>query len=321
VEDQFFLIDDDESFLNSTSQHLLLDGCATWNEEGRTLYNEYTRNSVAASLELNGDGNTSSDFGCAETMYRVAHPDVDQLIQSGVFSSARDHYLKQGHRSSGMHYFCPQNCDKRGNKTRCTTCDNNKETMMYFQQQQGRPNVKEAVNAGVFRSGLAQNKTSGLAKGRFPYSCYHRFEEEGWGDAKGCLVTFLCFINATSNIVSKWPVTGQTIGEEIDLDTCKALLLIEGRDRKVMDYVLRVHRRCIGPEWMFCLIGPPPVAAKWREKYSGPMVTIIDLPERFENISNQDPDELNALYRSRYLWDEIVQCEYVLVTQTDALLL
>lgn len=55
----------------------------------------------------------------------------------------------------------------------------------------------------------------------------------------------------------------------------------------------------------------------WHQKYNGPMIKIITIPEEFGTLSNY-PDDYNRLLLSDFLWKETIQCENVLVTQTDA---
>jgi len=87
-----------------------------------------------------------------------------------------------------------------------------------------------------------------------------------------------------------------------------------------MDQVLKIHRRYLGPFWMFYLIGPKSLTQLWRKIYHGPMITVIDLPDEFEDSSNQH-DNSNQVLISKFLWEDTVQCENVLITGIDSILL
>jgi hypothetical protein len=239
-------------------------------------------------------------------MYRGSFPEVDQAIRLGQYASGKDHYLQWGHNSSQMHYFCPPRCFNKKETESCTTCD--KETVYLS----NNPDVRKAVESGWVESGFNHWEQSGRDEGR-SFSCYERFTEDGSGNNTGCFKIFEQFITVTKPVVSTWPVAGRT-GAKIDPKTCKAVLLIEGREHEWMDYALRVHRRYTGPDWMFYLVAPSSVAKRWREKYSGPMVNITDLPEEFGDLSRY-PLEINNAYRSKFIWEKVIQCEYVLVTQ------
>jgi Protein of unknown function (DUF5672)/Galactosyltransferase len=308
VQDQFFLIDD--AFLNSSAYEWLFEGCTQLPEESRLTLEAYHQRASVGYFDLHG--RDKLEYECAESMYRSANPAVNQQVQDGLYIDARDHYLQWGHRTGEMSYFCPQKCFNSSDMKSCTMCD---KEALYLKNY---PDVKAVVDAGILESGLSHYENSGRAEGR-SYSCYERFQEEGKGNSTGCLETFSRFIDDTSEIVLQWPVMGRK-QVQTNPATCKAVLLIEGRDHKWMDYALRVHRRYTGPDWIFYLLGPPHVAAAWRKKYSGPMVTIVDLPKRYGNLSHY-PEEINNVYRSKFLWNDVVQCEYVLVSQTDALLL
>ncbi len=221
---------------------------------------------------------------CAETVYRKMFPDIDELIQNGTYVSGREHYWNEGLTNSSLHYYCPRICN---HDPQCKS-------------------AKELCPDGIG-----------------PNTCpiYERFQKETeYGDSDGCLKSLSTFINDTTPYVKKWPVSGIDQGEKLNPETCKAVVYIDGRDQEWMDYTLRTHRRYTGPDWMFYLIGPEEVTKKWRLQYTGPMVTIVDLPSQFGDLSDY-PKQINDLYKSDFLWNETVKCEYVLVTQADALML
>merc|ERR1712166_826446 len=63
------------------------------------------------------------------------------------------------------------------------------------------------------------------------------------------------------------------------------------------------------------------MAQKWRARYKNQaLVTVVELPDYFGDLSDY-PAGYNKVLWSKYIWKEVVQCENVLVTQTDALLL
>lgn len=116
------------------------------NEEGRLLYEEYLQESKAAHFEVEFRDKLEED--CAESMYRATYPNVDRLIHVGHYNSAKDHYLKWGHRLESVNYFCPSQCFNSSSAKTCAVCD---KEAVYLQNY---PDVKEAVENGLFQSGL-----------------------------------------------------------------------------------------------------------------------------------------------------------------------
>ena len=170
----------------------------------------------------------------------------------------------------------------------------------------------------MFDSGFHHYKKHGEKEGR-SYDCIQDPSKIfSFEDKQGCYNAFETFIDKTSPVVKKWSVTGNYLSNT-NADTCNTVLFVEGRDHAFLDYALRVHRRYTGPDWTFYLVGPSKVAEKWRQLYEGSMVQIVDLPERFGDLTDI-PKQLNDVYMSEFIWDEVIQCERVLVSQTDALL-
>jgi len=298
----------DESFRNSSFHKWLFHGC-TMDRYRRDRLKAYDQRANAGTFDLVTRDQLESE--CPEIMYRQEYPEVDQQVQLGRLKSGKEHYLQKGYNSTSINFFCPERCINSGDVKACVTCDKN---ATYLKTS---PDVENATRNGHFVSGREQYELKGCAEGPV-YSCFERYQEPGRGTPAGCKDTFTRFINATKTVVKTWPVVGQNT--TASSSACKALVMMEGRNHPWMDYTLRVHRRFTGPDWMFYLIGPPHVAEEWRRKYAGPMVTIIDLPPKFGNLSVY-PTQYNDLSRSEFLWRDVVQCEHVLVTQRDALLL
>eukprot|EP00957_Ditylum_brightwellii_P037098 2808481-Ditylum_brightwellii.AAC.1 len=124
------------------------------------------------------------------------------------------------------------------------------------------PDINEAVEQGVFKSRLDHFQKN--REGR-TYGCpvHDIFKIGAEGTKQGCYDAFETFINKTTAQVCKWPVAGNALlTDATNTDSCSAVLFIEGRDHKWMDYVLRNHQYFTGPNWMFYLVGPKEVATK-----------------------------------------------------------
>jgi hypothetical protein len=78
-----------------------------------------------------------------------------------------------------------------------------------------------------------------------------------------CWNTVSTFINQTTHLIADWPITGN-IDFSIDPPHCNAVVLVEWREHPWMEYVLKMHRRYVGPFWMFYLIGPKSLTKLWR---------------------------------------------------------
>ena len=313
--DYLFNVDNDFKMKNPFD--FLTYGCTNLSDEGEEFFaklkESYSLASVANKNQLKNDDE------CAERIYLEVNPEVNLFIQNGVFSSGKEHYLRIGHRNSTVHYYCPRvckhdpNCSTVTNKT-IFDCDREDR---YFKAY---PDVNEAVQQGIFKSGRDHFQQHGEGK---IYECpvHDIFKIDAKGTKQGCYDAFETFISKTTAQVREWPVTGNaSLAKTNDIDSCSAVLFVDGRDSKRMDYVLRNHRHFTGPNWMFYLVGPKKVAKKWRKLYEGPMVEVHDLPERFGELSDY-PRQINELYMSTFLWKDVIKCENVLVSQTDALML
>ena len=295
----FYEAKGNKTFENMTMTAVLFDGCHSIDRDGRNMLGGLTNLHEAAAAEVKME-----DYQCAEKFYLASNPDVAKLVESGHYKSGRDHYISTGWKDKSLHFFCPEGCDSG------KECKYDKEAA-YFKSY---PRVAKAVRQGRFKSGL--DHFTKHPKGR-SYSCYSRHDD---GSTTARKDIFSEFISETYPAVSQWPIHGEEKSFDPNPARCKALLYIDGRDHEWMDYVLRVHRRYTGPDWMFYLVGTPEVAKTWRLKYDGPLVKVIEMPERFGDLSVY-PDEINAFTMSDFLWKEVVECEYVLLTQSDSLLL
>lgn len=313
----------DETFRNKPSLDYLTYGCKALDEKNIIKLTNDVKKAHSLALKVEEE-DLAADSECAERLYRQMFPEVNEFIQNGTFSSGREHYRKIGYLNPSMHYYCPRSCNhdpkctnKCADKEDClmgTQCDKEENYLQKYSD------VRRKVKKGEFKSGHDHYRLSGHKEGRF-YGCYNyeKIGKEAIGTHKGCYDAFDTFIKKATPKIKNWPVTG-CASIKTKPESCKALLFIEGRDHEWMDFVLRTHRRYTGPEWMFYLVGPKEATGKWRKRYDGPMVKIIDLPSRFGDLSDY-PKQINDLYRSSFLWEEVVECEYVLVTQSDALLL
>ena len=256
---------------------------------------------------------------CAERIYKEVYPEVNEWITNKTYSTGKEHFLAVGYLNESMHYYCPRVCKNNPScsiVTNATLFQCNKEER-YLRMY---PEIHEAVKEGIFQDGREHFETHGQKEGRH-YTCpvHDIFKLDSTGNKQGCYRAFETFKNKTKTKVGKWPVAGgDLLGNSSKI--CKALLFIEGRDVESADYVLRVHRRYTGPDWMFYLVGPKNVASHWRQLYVGPMVKVFEIPPEFGDLSDY-PREINALLMSNWLWNQTIQCEHVLVTQSDALIL
>ena len=303
----------DDTFRNKSSLDYLTYGCKALDDEKITNFTDEVKRVHSLALKVEGE-DLAADSECAERIYREMFPEVNKFIQNGTFSSGREHYSKIGHHNPSMHYYCPRSCNHDPKCTNISGCNKEKNYLQKY------PEVRQAVKNGRFKSGYHHYELFGHKEGR-SYEChnYNHHVKEAIGTNEGCYDAFDTFIKKTTPKIKNWPVTGDA-SMKTKPESCKALLFIDGRDHEWMDFVLRNHRHYTGPEWMLYLVGPKEAAEKWRKRYDGPMVKIVDLPSRFGDLSDY-PKQINDLYRSLFLWEEVVECEYVLVTQSDALLL
>jgi hypothetical protein len=253
---------------------------------------------------------SKNPFACAEQVYLESNPHIKDLVDQGFFKSGRQHYLYVGWKNISLHYFCPKYCL---DKSRCWVrqCEEDIYLRSY-------PDVHQEVlrESSDIKSGFEHFSKFGLTEGRL-WSCYEMDRGTGIGD--DCKDVVSKFVQKTKSVVAQWDLHGSHNPNIVD-QNCKAVLFIDGRDDLHLDYVLRNHRRYTGPEWIFYLIAPQHVADIWKSRYSGPLVKIISLPSMFGNLTVY-PDEIDFLLRSDYLWNDVVECEYVLVSQLDALML
>lgn len=104
--------------------------------------------------------------------------------------------------------------------------------------------------------------------------------------------------------MDNWHISGNK-AFQINPLGCNSLVIVDGRD----------HHH---PYWMFYLVGPKAVTNVW-QKYAGPMITVVKLPEDFGDLSDY-PHTYNKALLSEFPWKETIQCENVLVLQMDAML-
>lgn len=320
--DYYFKLDGE--FKKEEPLKFMTYGCKSLSEEAQETVDYYNK---SYSLALQNEETVIADTHCAEKIYLEVFPEVIEFIKNGTFSSGKEHYLEMGYRNTSMHYYCPTGCNHDPECSTTILMSNNIKCKdlesRYFKLY---PDVEEAVKNGVFGSAYEHFYRYGKTEGK-SYECpvYDPFKAFATGNKVGCYNAFETFINRTEHIVMKWPVTGHKIHSSkstnsSNIDTCNAVLFVEGRAHGWMDYVLRVHRHYTGPDWMFYLVGPSNITKQWRKQYDGPMIQIIDLPERFGDLSDY-PKQINDLYMSEFIWDEVIQCERVLISQVDALLL
>ena len=303
-----YIFEIDDEFRKKESNAYYFYGCTELNEEGRKLFMAQNK----LKLEMRKT-DILGDIECAEKVYREAFPDAEKEINSGKYVSGRDHFLKVGHLDSSKHFFCPVSC-----KDQTDCC---KKEQRYLDRN---PDVKKSVQLGMFKSGLEHYDKYGHlygSKSTYHDGCdgYDKIKNDV-KEQENCHHSINKFIQLTEDKVNKWPLFGTIPDEPLDPGTCKAVLFIEGKRSKQMDYVLRNHRHFTGPDWKFYLVGPREVAKIWRSKFNGSMIEVIDLPEKFEDFSDYQK-QMNNILMSTYLWEDVIKCEHVLVTNTDAMLL
>lgn len=301
----FFKVDRVHSGIDT--KQIISTSCTILSEEGKALVSKMEEQLFAAKAQ------TLDDDSCAEEMYLLDNPQVAMAVESGLYKSGRDHYVQQGYKDGGKNFFCPKQCQGRSPASCIDACDKEDNYLLHY------PEIKSEIDSGIIGTAREHYERKGRKEGR-AWNCLPRHNDGAVGDKEGCKSLWEKFITNTEKVVQNWPIHGIT--NDLPEDRCKALLLIDGGGgdgRKFLDYTLRVHRRYLGPDWMFYLVGPPSVARSWRYKYRGPMVEVVDLPPQFADLS--DPHKASALYRSKWLWNETIKCEYVLNTHRDALML
>ena len=337
-EDHYFFADED-FVQNGNSSYWLSYGCSSLNEKGVDLV-EHLDTVHALAVESLGPVNGK----CADRIYRDQWSALeivsDHVIpQKPIFGStegrvadfskaykrkmrdlssvgdstfeSRLRFIDNGHLSSSLHYYCPNECSVDGSDfEECASCDRETE---YLKQN---PDVANAVSKGAFQSGLEHYTKRGSKEGRI-WSCQSMYANNGGGTKDGCYLTFTKFMAKAAPLMDNWPIAGDK-DFQINPPGCNSLVIVDGRDNPMMDFILKNHRRYLGPYWMFYLVGPKTVTDIW-QKYAGPMITVVELPEKFGDLSDY-PDEYNRVLLSEFLWKETIQCENVLVSQTDALL-
>ena len=302
-----YIFEIDEDFRKKQSNDYFFYGCTELNEAGRNKFMSQKK----LSLEVHKT-DVLGDIECADKVYREAFPDAKMEISSGKYVSGREHFLKVGHLDSSKHFFCPVSC-----KDQTDCC---KKEQRYLDKH---PDVKKSVQLGIFRSGLEHYNKYGHfygSKNIYHDGCdgYEKIENDA-KDKKSCYDSINTFIQKTEASVNKWPLFGTIPDEPFDPGTCKEVIFIEGKRTDRMDYVLRNHRRFTGPDWKFYLVGPSEVAKTWRQKFNGSMIEVVELPEKFEDFSDYQK-QTNHILMSTYLWEDVIKCEHVLVTNTDAIL-
>ena len=253
----------------------------------------------------------SEDTTCAEEFYLNENPQVAEMVKSGTFKSGRHHFAVEGWKDRTKNYFCPDYCQGRNASDCLQVCD---KEQIYLEQY---GNVKAAVDSGKFASGRAHYDLEGKRL-KHMWSCLKQHPKPDQRTKKLCLHFWSVFVKHTSPIVKTWSLWGEP--NDLPEEKCKAAILIDGRGGPWIDYTLRVHRRFLGPDWRFYLIGPPHLAQDWRKQFEGPMLEVVDLPMQFGNLS-VFPKEVFELYRSKWLWGEAIKCEYILHTHSDVMML
>ena len=279
--------------------------CLDLSAEGQTFLSNVTREGRVAAMQL------SEDVSCAEQFYLRENPQVAQLIEIGEYKSGREHYVQQGWEDFDKRYFCPSYCKGRRFLECSKDCDKERFYLARY------PDVTEGIKNRLLPSARFHYVNRGRAEKRV-WSCLQMHQANGLGDMKGCLDVWTKFIESTYAVVKTWPVWGET--NDLPCEQCKALVLIDGMGgHPWIGFTLRVFRRFMGPDWVFYLIGPPGLTADWREQFSGPMVEIVDLPDRFRNFS-ESPRRVQELYMSKWLWSETIKCEYIVHTHPDVMM-
>mmetsp|Transcript_13765 Transcript_13765/g.33177 ORF Transcript_13765/g.33177 Transcript_13765/m.33177 type:complete len:974 (-) Transcript_13765:96-3017(-) len=223
------------------------------------------------------------------------------------------HYISQGHLSNSLTYFCPHDCEINGsNVGQCDECNLDEVYLNNY------PDVEKAIQQDEFDSPLDHFKEDGHREDRI-WNCQRPFVDPSEGTKAGCYKLFSKFIETTTPLVESWPISGAIDFEPDDNSSCNALVVVDGRDHPWMDFVLKNHRRYLGPYWMFYLVGTSKVTDLWRLKYSGPMIEVITLPSEFGDLSNF-PEDYSKVLMSKFLWKDSMQCENILVTQVEALM-
>ena len=286
----------------STEEALLL-GCTGPQEATQALVKtvQADRKRIAADFDLKPMNE------CAEEVYRRNYPIA---IESGHSITGREHFLVHGH-NQGYAYFCPRDtCLSRLDSPACLACDPEANYLQSY------PDIAAAVQTGSLPSGQWHFDQHGQEEGRV-WNCHARYQEPGTGTTEGCLDTYERFVNLTRPVVETWSIFGSDANSKYPN---KAVVFVEGREHPWSDYALRVARRYTGDDWMFYLIGPPALCRIWSRQYNGPMVRIVSLPQEFGDLSDY-PDQINRLYKSKFLWENVLQSEHVLFMQSDSLLL
>lgn len=339
--DHYFFADD-EFLLKGNSSFWLRSGCSVVNSDGLRLLKQMDIDHQIALRRL-----APMNLKCADKIYRndlevlknitqvyLTTPQYSKLNfdKTQGFSQAflnkmlmanhslgyhdsnfemRYHYIHEGHASSSLHYYCPYRCDEQKNINGCAICDREAEYLKLY------PDVNNAVNEGIFGSGLDHFIQRGFNEGR-TWSCQKKYIPEESGTYAGCQQVFHNFMSAAAPFLQNWTISGDK-HYDIQTPNCNALVIIDGRDHPLMDVILKNHRRYLGPYWMFYLIGPKRMTRIW-QKYAGKLVTVVELPEYLDNLSDY-PTGYNQVLLSEFLWKDTIECENVLVSQTDALLL
>ena len=278
--------------------------CAELSTEGQTFFQNVTREGAIASAEL------SEDTSCAEQFYILENPDVVPLIENGTYKSGREHYVDKGWKNFGKSYFCPDYCKGRKVSECLKDCDKER---FYLEQYD---DVREGVKLGWFPNGWTHFDAHGRKELR-AWSCLRMHQPKSLGSLKGCKEVWTKFIDNTYPVVKTWSVWGEP--NDLPPDQCKAVLLIDGRGGPWIEFMLRIFRHFVGPDWLFYLIGPPSLTGEWRKKFEGPMFEVVDIPEQFGNLSDY-PRQVNELYMSQWLWSETIKCEYVVHTHADVMM-
>jgi len=348
--DHYFFVNQD--FLqNGNTSYWLSYGCSTITEGGLRVLRDFDKKHTESEKTLG-----PSNGICADQLYEkqwslleAASGSMESIPENqqlgitegrvGDFSSAflkkmkihilnrvansedphfrnRLRFIQDGHRSNSLQYYCPDGCEVDGSNLKECIEDLSIEDLTYssssscdLEEEYVRryPDVLAAVERGDFDSGFHHFTKHGSMQGRV-WSCQSKYVEN----------FVLEFIRKAIPLMVSWPVTGDK-DFQVNPPRCNALVIADGRDHDEMTFVLKNHRRYLGPYWMFYLIGPKHVTDIWRVRYSGPMITIVDLPDHLGNLSDY-PADYNRLLLSNFLWKQTIQCENVLVSQTDAIL-
>eukprot|EP00541_Cyclophora_tenuis_P013901 CAMPEP_0116543314 /NCGR_PEP_ID=MMETSP0397-20121206/1489_1 /TAXON_ID=216820 /ORGANISM="Cyclophora tenuis, Strain ECT3854" /LENGTH=638 /DNA_ID=CAMNT_0004067393 /DNA_START=32 /DNA_END=1945 /DNA_ORIENTATION=+ len=291
------------SMKQDSAAELVTNGCARLSFEGKRIVSNLESAINAARAEMD------SKQLCAEELYLFENEDVKVSIAMGKFKSGWHHFVEEGWKNIDSNYFCPDYCQEMTLKQCLSECERTSGTYV-------ETNLQVGTEAGIIDRRVQHFKQHGSKKGK-SFDCLAEFNNPGIGTGRGCGIVVDKFIANTESVVSTWSLFGDW-SQLAPPGRCKALMLVDNSGGKRMEYALRVHRRFLGPDWLFYVIGPHHLVQQWKRSLEGPMVKVISVPEKFGGLSD-NPQQNTQLYRSFWLWNHTINCEYVLHSLTDVL--